>query len=82
MGLIPSVFKIPIIYSRPKIHKANKQSSGQPIINGIESLTVRLGEYIDHVLQPLVQNTQAYLKNTKHIIQLIQKTETWALNGH
>lgn len=45
-------------------------------VGTVNSLTFRLGEYIDYFLQLLVQDTQAYLKDTKHIIQLLQNLET------
>lgn len=66
--LVPMVSKIPVIYNVPKIHR--------PIVSGIESLTSRLGEYIDLHLQPLVRKTDAYLKDTKHTLQLLKRFNT------
>lgn len=60
---IPTASRIPVIYYPP----------GRPIISGIELLTSRLGEYIDLHLQPLVKNMQAYLKDTKHTLQLLKE---------
>lgn len=36
-------------------------------------LTSRLGKYIDIHLQPLVRNMHAYLKDTKHTLQLLKE---------
>lgn len=69
--LIPETFWIPIIYSVPKIHKDKDDPPPRPIVNGIESIATRMGQYIDNFLQPVVQNTKAYLKDTKHI-QLLE----------
>lgn len=69
--LIPESCRIPIIYTIPKTHKNHEQSLGRPIVNGIGSLTSRMEEYIDYFLQPAVQNTRAYLKDTKHALQLL-----------
>lgn len=44
---------------------------GRPIINGIQSITLRLGEYVDKFIQPLVPQTRAYLRDTKHLIQIL-----------
>ncbi|XP_040183666.1 uncharacterized protein LOC120916795 [Rana temporaria] len=67
--------KIPYLNSSnlysAKIHKSKDQPPGRPIVNGIESLTSRMGQYIDFFIQPPVQNTRAYLKDTKHILQLL-----------
>lgn len=41
----------------------------------IQSVNVRLGEYIDYFLQPLVPKTSAYLRDTKHLIQTLNEIE-------
>lgn len=74
--LVPMVSKIPVIYYLPKVHKNSVEPPGRPIVSGIESLTSRLGEYIDLHLQPLVRKTDAYLKDTKHILQLLKRFNT------
>lgn len=45
-------------------------------MSGIDSLTSRLSEYIDIHLQPLVRNMHAFLKDTKHTLQLLKKRTT------
>lgn len=45
---------------------------GRPIVNGINSVSARLGQYIDYFLKPLVTTTTEYLKNTKHVIQIME----------
>ncbi|XP_040178228.1 uncharacterized protein LOC120910536 [Rana temporaria] len=72
--LIPETCRIPIIYTVPKIHKDKINPPGRPIVNGIESLTARMGEYLDGFIQPAVQQTNAYLKDTKHVLQLLEDT--------
>lgn len=46
--------RTPIIYSLPKIHKDSTNPPGWPIVNGIDSISSRVGQYIDSFLQPLV----------------------------
>lgn len=70
--LVPTASRIPVIYYLPKIHKDKINPPGRPIVSGIESLTSRLGEYIDIHIQPLVRNTQAFLQDTKHTLQLLK----------
>lgn len=55
--LVPETCRIPIIYTVPKIHKNQTQPPGRPIINGIQSINARIGQYVDKFLQPLVPQT-------------------------
>lgn len=71
--LIPETCRIPIIYTIPKIHKNKENPPGRPIVNSIDSLTSRMGKYIDYFIQPAVQQTQAYLKDTKHTLQFLNE---------
>lgn len=72
--LIPESCRIPVLYTVPKIHKDKENPPGRPIVNGIDSLTARMGQYVDTFLQPAVQLTTAYLKDTKHLLQILQDT--------
>ena len=69
--LMPETCRTPVIYTVPKIHKSRENPPGRPIVNGIDSLTARMGQYIDYFIQPAVQATPAHLKDTKHILQLL-----------
>lgn len=31
-----------------------------------------MGQYLDNFIQPAVQQTKAYLKDTKHVLQLLE----------
>lgn len=48
--LDPLFCRTPIIYYLPKIHKNSVNPPGRPIVNGIDSVTSRLGQYIDTFL--------------------------------
>lgn len=72
--LDPSTCRRPIIYFLPKVHKNAQNPPGRPIVNGIDSVSARLGQYIDFFLKPLVSSTKAYLKDAKHAIQIIEST--------
>lgn len=71
--LIPSSSQIPTIYTLPKIHKDPTNPPPRPIVNGIGSVTSRLGQYLDTFLQKSVVDTKAYLKDTKSLLQELQE---------
>lgn len=56
--LQPNMCRIPVIYTLPKIHKDKNKPPGRPIVNGIQSVGARIGEYIDWFLQPVVKKKQ------------------------
>ena len=69
--LDPFYCRTPIIYFLPKLHKNSERPPGRPIVNGIDSVTSRLGQYLDYFLQPLVSKMEAYLRDTKQVIQIL-----------
>lgn len=71
--LDPSACRRPIIYFLLRVHKNAQNPSGRPIVNSIDSVTARLGQYIDYFLKPLVSTTTAYLKDTKHAIHILNQ---------
>lgn len=73
--LVPSACRIPVIYTLPKIHKDTQTPPARPIVNGIGSVTARLGEYLDKFLQPSVKVTKAYLKDTSELLRLLELVE-------
>lgn len=72
--LVPETCRVPIIYTVPKVHKDQNNPPGRPIINGIQSINAQLGEYVDNFIQPLVPSTPAYLRDRKHLIQILNNT--------
>lgn len=61
-----------IIYQIPKVYKNQTNPPGRPIISVINSISSRLGEYLDTYLQPLVQQYPAYLRDSKHLINMLE----------
>lgn len=41
----------------------------------MDSLTSRLGQYLDIFLQPLVESIPVYLKDTKHLLQILENVQ-------
>lgn len=72
--LVPLAPRIPTIYYLPKVHKDPVNPPGRPIVSGIDSVTARIGKYVDHYLQPLVRSTTSYLKDTRDTIKLLEST--------
>lgn len=71
--LLPSAPRIPVIYYLPKVHKSTTNPPGRPIISGIDSVTARIGKYIDKFLQPLVTATPSYLRDTTQVLNFLEQ---------
>ncbi|XP_063302472.1 extracellular calcium-sensing receptor-like [Pelobates fuscus] len=67
--------RIPTFYFLPKVHKSKTNPPGRPIISGIDSLTCKLSQFIDHSLQKYAQAAKSYLKDTKHLLQELDSIE-------
>ena len=61
----------PTLYLLPKVHKPDVP--GRPIISGCEGPTVRLSEYVDVYLKPLVQYIPSYIKDSTDFLKRIFK---------
>ena len=69
--MVPASSRIPVIYYLPKIHKDPVHPPGRPIISGIDSISSRAGKYIDGFLQPLVRALPAFIRDSKHVINIM-----------
>jgi len=63
-----------VFYLLPKIHKLN--NPGRPIVSACSSPTERISEYLDFILQPIVQSLPSYNKDTNHALNLLDKVNT------
>lgn len=63
--------RTPTFYALPKLHKDIRKPSGRPIISGNGSLTEKLSQYIDGHLRPYVLSIPSYVKDTMHLLQII-----------
>lgn len=61
----------PTLYLLPKIHKPDVP--GRPIISGCGGPTVRLSEYNDFYLKPLMNNIDSYVKDSTDFLKRIFK---------
>ncbi len=62
--------RLPYFYMLPKIHK--KHVPGRPILSANGSPTEKLSAFIDSYLNKLVPKLDSYVKDTKHLIQIIE----------
>ena len=67
----PNPPRIPVFYTLTKIHKPTLP--GRPIISGCDGPTERISSFLDHILQPIAQAQQSYLKDTTQFIDFIEK---------
>ena len=68
--LIKTLPRESLFYLLPKIHKAN--NPGRPIVSACSCPTEHISEYLDTLLQPLVQQLPSFVKDSTHALQLIQ----------
>ena len=68
-GLKISEAKTPQFYLLPKIHKEG--NPGRPVVSSIDCHTSKISEFVDHHLQPLVQQTESYVKDTNDFLNKI-----------
>ena len=61
--------RTPQLYLLPKIHKPD--IPGRPIISGCEGLTVKLSQYADHLLKPLLKHIPSYVQDTTDFLRRI-----------
>ena len=61
-GLLPEDPKVGTFFLQPKIHKEG--IPGRPIISGIDHPTEKISQFLDHHLQPHVENIPSYVKDT------------------
>ena len=60
----------PRIYGLPKIHKPSTPL--RPIVSCIKSPTYYLSKYIASVISPLAGQTDSYVSNSKHFVEMLE----------
>ncbi|KAJ1080705.1 hypothetical protein NDU88_000899 [Pleurodeles waltl] len=70
--LIQTNPKILYFYILPKVHKEKIPPPGRPIVSGIGSALEPLSKFVDFFLQPLVKRIPTYLKDTTHVLLLLE----------
>lgn len=65
-------YKRPYFYHLPKVHKDPTHPPGRPIVAAMESVTSYFSIYIDHFLQSIVQNLPSYIKDSIHLLNMLQ----------
>ena len=63
--------RTPEFYLLPKIHKVN--IPGRPILSANGCPTERISEFVDYFLQPIVQKSASYIKDTTHFLTIINE---------
>lgn len=67
--------RTPIFYLLPKVHKTPPEGTkfiGRPIISGCGGPTQQISEFVDYFLLPIVVNQPTYVKDTNHIIHILE----------
>lgn len=61
------------LYLLPKIHKNISPPPGRPVVSANDCPTERISTFVDYFLKPLIPETQSYIKDTTHFLQLLGK---------
>ena len=69
----PNPPRIPEFYTLTKIHKPTLV--GRPIISGSDGPTERISCFVDRLIQPIAQQQESYLKDSKDFINFIENTK-------
>ena len=69
----PNPPRIPEFYTLTKIHKPTLV--GRPIISGCDGPTERISCFVDRLIQPIAQQQESYLKDSKDFINFIENTK-------
>ena len=78
--LPPKNTRTPLFYGLLKIHKLDCPL--HPIVSGHDGPTGYLSAYITHFIQPLARNLPSQIKDTKHILNFIEKLPPLHLLPH
>ena len=57
-------------YLLPEIHKSG--NPGRPIVSACNFATELLATYLDMITKPLVENLPSYVKDTNHMLDIVQ----------
>jgi hypothetical protein len=68
--LIPRQPRTPVFYILPKIHKKN--TPGRPIVSACSGPTDSISKFIDDLIRPLVPHIKSYVKDSTHLLQILQ----------
>ena len=67
----PDPPRIPVFYTLTKIHK--RTLVGRPVISGCSGPTEKISAFVDHLIQPIAQQQDSYLKDTTDFINFIER---------
>ena len=67
--------KIPNFYLLPKLHK--KEISYRPIVAAPSWILFPISKWLSKILMPIMRNGNTYLKNTTHLIEIIEKWNSY-----
>ena len=72
-SLILKDFKLGSFSILPKLHKT--KFGTRPIINSIKHPSSNLSQFVDYILQPFVQSSGTFIKDSQHLIQDLENLE-------
>jgi hypothetical protein len=67
--------RTPIFYFNPKTHKDQTPPPPRPIISACDSPSANISKFLTKILTPLAANQSTYLKDSKHLLQILENLE-------
>ena len=68
----PEKVRTQLMYFLKKLHKT--PHGIRPIVSGCSGPTERVSAFLDYIIKPLVPTTHSYIKDSSHIIALLEQT--------
>lgn len=63
--------RVPVFCTLPKVQKSLDDPPRCPIISAVGSLTKKISEYVNRILQPFMRNQFSYVKDISHLLNLL-----------
>ena len=70
-GLKTEYLETPHFYLKSKVHKEG--NPGRPVISSINCHTLKISEYVDYHLQPIVKEISSYVQDTTDFLRKINQ---------
>ena len=68
-------------YLLPKICKDIQNPPGRPIVSGSGGPTEKVSQFVDHFIEPLVPLSRSYIRDSTHMINILNNLKTTSRHG-
>ena len=72
-GTDVEIFRMPVMYGMPKLHKNKFPCPFRPVISQCGSLLGIISIWLDYILSPLTKFVESYIKDSNDVINLLKR---------